>query len=270
LRPQLELVVLGNSHAAKGIRPDLLLDEQNKMTPKALNLGAGAANADLQCLLARDYVLPLPNIKTVLWVVNARLFNRSLRGAERRYEAFIGSPGCDFDREHHAELWPVKTGVPLVTVAELKNAELNVKKMDVWGWSARERGIKVEDKERLVEDLSYVNYNHDKEAWHLFQESVKALTGKGVRVYVMISPIHPQSRDTPASDPDGSAHADLHKTVADLKAFDADQPLVWFRDMNLNGAHDIPAEMFFDVDHLNAAGGTMLTAKVVEWMKSTP
>ncbi|TLD69987.1 hypothetical protein FEM03_14750 [Phragmitibacter flavus] len=269
LRPQLELVVLGNSHAAKGIRPDRLLDEENKLTPKALNLGAGAANTDLQCLLAREYVLPLPKIKTVLWVVNSRLFNRSLRGAERRCEAFIGSPGYDFDREHHAELWPVKTGEPLVTVAELKNAELNVQKMDVWGWSARERGMKAENKERLREDLSQLNYQFDQEAWELFQRSVKDLTAKGIRVYVIISPIHPQSKDTPASDPDGSAHADLHKTVADLEAFDAGLPLMWFKDMNLNGGHDIPAEMFFDVDHLNAAGGTMLTSKVVEWMKST-
>jgi hypothetical protein len=269
LRPQLELVVLGNSHAAKGIRPDLLLDEQNKATPKALNLGAGAANADLQCLLAREYVLPLPRIKTVIWVVGARLFNGSLRGAERRYETFINSPGYDFDQEHKSELWPVKEGDPLVTVMRLKNAELNVQKMDVWGWSARVRGMKKEDRSRLAKDLSQCRYEFDAAAWELFQQSVKDFNAKGIGVYVCTSPIHPQSKDTPAADPDGSSHADLHRTVAMLQQLDEELPLMWFKDFNLNGAHDIPGDLFFDVDHLNAAGGTLLTNKVIEWMEST-
>ncbi|TLD69986.1 hypothetical protein FEM03_14745 [Phragmitibacter flavus] len=268
LRQQMELVVLGNSHAEKAIRPDLLLDEENKRIPKAFNMGIGGGNMDLQCFIANEYVLPLPKVKTIIWVVNARLFNRALKGQERRHKIFLESPGYDFDREHHAEHWPVKEGLAPLTVEEVKNIDVKGARLDPWGWSARERTLKAEDQASLEKDFSKVNFEFDEKAWELFKSTIKVATGKGVSVFVLTSPIHPYSMDAPAADPDGSSHEGMREVVQRLEGFDQEQPLVWFRDMNKNGRHGIKPEQFFDADHLNMSGGTWLTERVIEWMKS--
>jgi hypothetical protein len=268
LRHQLELVVLGNSHAEKAIRPDFLLDETNKTTPKALNMGIGGANMDLQVLIAKEYVLPLPRLKTIIWVVNTRLFNSELKGADRRYNVFLDSPGYDYDREHRTEHWPVKEGLPALTVEEVKNIDVNEARMDAWGWSARERTLKPEKVASLEKDFSKVNFKFDSKALELFKQTVKEATDKGIKVFVVTSPIHPHSQVAPASDPDGSSHEGTREMVKMLETWDAGQPLVWFRDMNKNGAHGLQPEQFFDADHVNMSGGTQFTEWVIEWMRS--
>jgi len=269
LRHQLELVVLGNSHAAKGIRPSMLLGEANKNTPQAFNMGAGGANVDMQCMLARDYILPLPKLKTLVWLVSARTFNEELSNTQRRFDIFKSSPGYDYDREHWNELWPVSKDAPQTTVADLQKLSLNLKKLDPWGWSGRDKTLDAKGLSLLPEKLSHQDFDFDKKAWKTFASVVNEATAKGVKVYIMTSPIHPLSKDTPAADPDGSTHQGQAETVARLKELDASNPLVWFWDVNKSGAHDFEPEQFYDVDHLNLNGATDLTQRVATWITET-
>jgi len=269
LRHQLELVVLGNSHAAEGILPGLLLDDQNKVTPKALNLSAGGAKVDMQCLLAEDYVLPLPKLKSMVWMVSARIFNEELNNSQTRLDTFKASPGYNYDRDHWAELWPVKLDVPPVTIANLKELNLNRKKFDPWGWVGHDKMMDEKEKSTVLKKLTSVKFKFDDEAWDTFKQTVSRATAKGVRVYVVTSPMHPMSKDTPSADPDGSSHEGQAKMVEMLNELDAANDLVWFWDVNRSGNHGMSPDCFFDVDHLNLKGATELTRQLSNWMSRT-
>jgi len=271
LRSQLELVVLGNSHASRALLTSDMLDADNKQHPKALNMGAGGADGYLQCLIAKEYVLPLPKLKTVVWMVSARTFNK-LRKSEltnQRGAVFQNSPGYGYDQDHRKELWPVPQNQPVVSTAELKG--LNLIGVDPWGWTGNDRvaripGSRQEQEAYHLEKLNRIRFEFDEDAIALFSETVKAFTAKGIRVFIVTSPIHPLSQNTDAVDPDGSTREGLKKTVASLKDIMRSDANVWFHDTNRGGTHQFPHEEFYDADHLNTAGAKRFTAWVREWM----
>ena len=68
-----------------------------------LDLAPAGANNKQQCLIIREYVLPLPKIDTVLWAMSPRTFNAK-RGDTFKMEEFLTSPGYQYDQQHQGEL----------------------------------------------------------------------------------------------------------------------------------------------------------------------
>ncbi|WP_256200485.1 hypothetical protein [Verrucomicrobium spinosum] len=93
LRPQLRVVAMGNSLVTKGISTRMFYRQINQGTPVALNLAPAGANNAMQCLVVREYVLPLPKLEWVVWGVSR-----------------AASMGSGRIRESCRSFWPVRAG----------------------------------------------------------------------------------------------------------------------------------------------------------------
>ncbi len=267
LRPQLKLVAMGNSHATKGIATQEFYGAENRRTPVALNLAPPGACLEMECLVIREYVLPLPKLQWVVWVPSARTFN-ARRKETWKYDDFMGSRGYAWDRAHQEELWPVPASPP-VTLEDLGTVESGI--VDFWGWGGRRKRLLPEDpaaaRQAILKDLEKPDFEISEEHWKLFTDTLRMLTDRGVGVLLVNMPMHPFLKDMPTADPNGTTHEGMAEMVRRLEGLHAEMPRVWFRDFNLGGRHDFPHEVFYDADHLNRSGSRDLTKRIVRWME---
>lgn len=271
LRPQLRLVAMGNSLVTKGIATRMFFAPHNGGTPMALNLAPAGSNNAMQCLVVREYVMPLPRLEWVVWGVSPRAFNAK-REDPRKLSEFLASPGWRYDQENKAKLWPVPAATAPVTVEEVR--KLEVHNFDDWGWEGRKRSGMPDATEPgklhayINEAFKTANFEWSEERWTEFVETVKALNAKGVKVLLLVTPMHPWVKDAPAADPDWTTHEAMAQMVKRLETLDQELPLSWFQDFNKGGHHDFPPDEFYDADHVNRNGSFKLTGRVVEWMGS--
>jgi hypothetical protein len=266
LRPQLRLVVMGNSHGAKDVCPQMFWQEENEKTPIAFNLTPAGSNNHMQCELVRQYVLPLPKLEWLVWVVSPRNFNR-LREDNRKMQEFFSSPGYLYDQKNHASLWPVPTPPKPVTYEEVK--AVPVEWIDPWGWEGRQKSLLDHNpaiaKPGLIKDLNKPYFELDERALGELQSALQEASKK-VRVLVLSTPNHPFSNEAEAPDPDNTSHEGRREFVKALIKMDGSLDRVWFRDFHEDGKHDFTHEEFYDADHLNRPGSRKLTDKIISWM----
>lgn len=272
LRDQLNLVVMGHSHAAKGIDASLFLNPENLTTPSALNMAASGSNTTLQCLITKEYIVDLPKLKKVIWVISPRTFNAK-RVDLRKETEFTNSAGYKYDQAHKAELWPVPASDKLVTLDAIQK-QLLLRAATPWGWENRSHTRFPEGDEKVLhaflkKELSKLNFDWDEPAFKLFRSTVESLTAKGIEVYLLFIPIHPYAVECAATDPDGTTREGYRETVRRLKNLDADMPLVHFQDFNKEGHHDFTSDDFYDADHVYGKGAVKLTNKIIDWMAAT-
>lgn len=265
LRGQLRLVAMGNSVVTKGIDTRQFFPPENERTPVALNLAPAGANNTLQCLIVREYVLPLPKLEWVVWGVSPRAFNAE-REDTMKLEVFLASPGWNYDQENESKLWPVAAGTPVVKVEEL--AQMKDSKFDPWGWEGRDRlGGDEESRLALIKkEFKEPDFSWEEDRWREFVETVRALNAKGVKVLLVGLPMHPIVKETSAADPDWTSHEGMAQLVKRLEGLDQELSRSWYRDYNLAGHHDFTPEEFYDADHMNRAGSVKLTQRIVAWM----
>lgn len=272
LRDQLKLVVMGHSHAAKGIDASLFFQPDNLTTPTALNMAASGSNTTLQCLITRDYLVELPKLKTVVWVVSPRSFN-SKRVDLRKETEFTHSAGYKYDLAHKAELWPVPASDKAVSLDDIQK-QLLLRAATPWGWENRNHTRFPEGDEKVLQaflkkELGKLNFGWDEPAFKLFKSTVESLAAKNIRVYLLFIPIHPYVVECAATDPDGTTKEGYRETVRRLEALDAELPLVHFQDFNKEGHHDFTSDDFYDADHVYGKGAVKLTKKVMDWIQAT-
>lgn len=268
LRGQLRAVAMGNSHATKGVNPRAIMDNDNWGTPLMLNMAPAGANLDQQSLMLREYVLPLPKLEWLLWVVSARSFNAE-RKDTRKYEEFTASPGWLHDQKHKRELWPVPETGKLVTSTELE--EMRDWTLDIWGANILAKSMLPEglDRQRaaVLGECDSTRFSWGADLFAGFCETARLFPARGVKVLVFTTPIHPFIKEADASDPDGTTHEGYREMVRHMEEFDRTTPGLWFRDFNKDGGHGFPTEEFYDVDHLNRAGTHRLGDAIRAWMK---
>jgi hypothetical protein len=269
LRGQLRAVAMGNSHAAKGIDPRAIMGRENWEAPLMLNMAPGGANNDQQCLMLREYVLDLPKLEWLFWVVSARTFNAK-RVDTRKYQEFTASPGWLHDQKNKKDLWPVPADLPAVTCDELRKT-WPAGGCDIWGASIIAKsllpGTHEEQRKFIVEQCDSTRYAWSEEISAMFFETARAFAKKGVKVLILTTPTHPFTKEANACDPDGTTHKGFKEMVRHMEAFDKATLHVWFRDFHKDGAHEFPPEEFYDVDHLNRTGAGRLGAMIQAWMK---
>ena len=266
LRGQLKLVVMGNSHATKGISTPLFFEGLNSVTPVALNLAPPGGSIEMQCLLIREYVLPLPKVEWVVWVASPRLFNEEMADA-RKFQQFSVSTGRSYDVQHRDDLWPVPSAKPLA-VKDLGNLDLGV---DSWGWDGRRKLMLPENpaeaKTQIAKEADRPHFTFSEERWKLFGDTVRALNERGVRVILVTLPMHPAFKDLPVSDPDGTTHEGNAEVIRHLEKMQTDFPLTWFRDFNHDAHHEFANDDFYDADHINRGASREITKQIISWME---
>ncbi|RBP42589.1 hypothetical protein DES53_106298 [Roseimicrobium gellanilyticum] len=268
VRGQLQAVVMGNSHATKGVCPREFFGQENWSTPVMLNLAPAGGNNKLQCLMIREYVEPLPKLKWVMWVVSARTFNKE-RTDERKYEEFTASPGWQYDQKHKATLWPVPASDKVVSATELE--ALNITGCDEWGWEGRKQTnlpkSLEEQRKQILQLCDSERFAWSEDIFAEFKATAQQLAKKGVKVLLFTTPLHPYTKDAAASDPDGTTHEGFREVVQHMQKLDAETPGLWFQDFHKDGVHDFPPDEFYDVDHLNRKGTARLAEKIRPWME---
>lgn len=268
LRGQLKLVAMGNSHATKGICTPEFFGNDNAIAPIAFNLAPPAAGVELQCLIIKDYVLPLPKIEWVVWVASARIFNEK-RDEQRKYLEFVESRGRKYDLENAGKLWPVPAS-PLMTVKEIEQ-QLETLNVDWWGWDGRRKSLLDENekiaRQQIYKEIEKPDFVFSEPRWKLFTDTVRALNAKGVRVMLVTLPLHPVLRDSPAADPDGTSHEGMAEVCRRLAALHGELSLTWYHDFNEGEHHGFKHEDFYDADHVNRIAARTITRKIDAMMK---
>ncbi len=272
LRNQLNLIVMGHSHAAKGVDASMFSPPENLSTPTALNMAASGSNTPLQCLIVHDYIVQLPKLKTVIWVISPRTFNAK-RFDIRKENEFKNSAGYTYDRAHREELWPIPDSNSIVSVDDIKKNVL-LRAATPWGWENRAHtrfpaGDEVARQAFLKNEMSRLNFGWDQPNFDLFKSTVESLTAKNIRVYLLFIPVHPYVVECAATDPDGTTREGYRETVKYIEQLDKENPLVYFQDFNKEGHHDFTSDDFYDADHVYGKGATKLTKKIRDWITST-
>ena len=264
LRAQLKMIVMGNSHAAKGICGQMFYDPQNTETPMVLNFSPPGSSMEMQSLMLREYVIPLPKIEWVLWVASPRCFN-GRREDSRKFIEFQKSPGRKYDVAHWKELWPVPDS-RVVKVSDMFGLDIS----NPWGWEARQKVLLPPDMTEARRELQKENMPPDFELsekrWDLFRQTLRELNQRNIRVLVVALPVHPLFRDLDVADPDGTTHEGATLLVEKLKTLHAELPLTWFRDFSGVTEQELTPDDFYDPDHLNRDGSRKITEKIVQWM----
>ena len=273
LRPQLRLIALGNSRTGTGVLTSRFFPEVNAQTPVALNLAPPGSNMELQALLAKEYVLPLPRLEWVVWGVCPRYFNTKRRESDR-LSLFTESHGRRYDLAHADELWPVLTSNPPLSLEDIQ--EICPAGTDPYGATPRPDGHSPdvstpELRRAFVEDFfTLVRFGWDQAQWDLFVDAVTALDQKGVKVLLFTPPTHPLAREGKACDPDGLAPEHDARVIEKIRALDQRLPNVWFEDIHQAGHHDFPPEDFSDPGHLDHSGALRLTDRLVARLQTLP
>ena len=277
LRAQLKLVVMGHSHAAKGIAPRYFFNPENQETPVAFNLAPAGSSVHLQATMIREYVMPLPKVEWVVWVASPRLFNGMMEDV-RKEKDFLNSPGWRYDQQNKDKLWPVPSDARKLSAESIDLKTLGMGNVDIWGWEGRMKSrlpeTQEEARKELLDEMSVAKYQFNESRWEEFICSVRELNQRNVRVLLLITPIHPLVKEAACADPDGTTHDGYREVIQKLEALDKELPLTWFKDFNQDGHHDYEHQEFYDVDHLNRKGSHKLTKRIVEWLtqcgKETP
>lgn len=268
IRPQLRLVVLGNSLTEVGVDSSQFYLPENATHPVALNLAVAGSNLDFQNLIAREYVADLPRLEWVLWGVTPRIFNRYSQ-MDRRAEMFRASPGYAHDRARP----PADRNIAAASPLDVKAIHAAIgKKGTVWGWArhlprSMPETLTADTEKEIRRQYARPNFKWDEDAWKKFGETVALLTQRGARVLLFIPPFHPLSAQCSSADVDGTGHEDYKRMMERLAGLAKRDPLVIFADINNGGRHGFPHEMFFDPEHLHATGAARLTAMLVDMVK---
>jgi hypothetical protein len=269
IRHQLKLLVVGNSHTAAGVDPQLFYQPGNNDVPVSLSLSPAGSGADFQALLANEYAAVTPHLEWFVWGVSPRIFN-SRYSIDYRANVFLKSPGYLYDRQHWQELVSQPAPDSPLNLIEIQQ------RLDShdhpWGWAKKEEReftvpISPAKRKEILHRCSRRRFDWNPEAWEQFQQAVETLANRGVRVLLFTPPFHPLVSETDNADGDGTGKKDYKKIVARLQDLADSHPGIYFLDINQGGHHEFKHEDFADIDHLFMPGAKILTEKLVKFVE---
>lgn len=269
IRHQLKLLVIGNSHTAVAVDPQKFYQPENNDVPVSMSLSPAGSEAAFQCLIADQYAATLPKLEWVVWGVSPRIFNKD-NAIDRRARMFINSPGYLYDRQHWQEL--TKQAAPDTPFSFRQIREQIDNTQHPWGWSKKESRtypvpLDAITREKILERCDTPHFKWNPEAWQQFQQSVKGLSRRNIKVLLFTPPCHPLLAQTHAADGDNTGKQDYEEIVEQLQTFSTNTPGVYFLDISKGGRHEFKHEHFADIDHLHESGAIILTDKLVKFVE---
>ncbi len=262
LKNQLKLIALGDSRCELGIRAELFYPEENRKTPVAYNLAISGGSLEFQKVVIDEYLIKMPNLEWVVYQMSPRVVNRHFDKSDER--ELMKSDGYKFDVEHAEGLWrSADTDNTKKTVADIASIPYAGAYWSERPWGWKYRGDVWQNPETDDDDFKE-RWEISEKRWKRLVEMITALNERGVHVLLYLPPFHPIMRDQPVVDDDGTTQKGYRELAKRLKQLETQFPRFVFVDLMQGGKHDFSAEMFKDLDHLNALGAKKLTQRLEE------
>ncbi|MFK5922503.1 MAG: hypothetical protein QM496_10015 [Verrucomicrobiota bacterium] len=239
IRQQLKLAVLGNSHSAAAVDPQLFYQPGNNDVPVSLSLSPAGSGVSFQSILADRYLADLPHLEWVIWGISPRIFNQNY-AIDRRARLFQKSPGYLYDQQHWQQL--VNKTTPTIPITFDQIREKLDSKLHPWGWAkkkTRDFPVPLSDDTRkaILARCRRPHFTWNDQAWLQFQNSVKNLAHHKIKVLLFTPPYHPLVTETAVVDGDDTGNADYDRLADRLKTLSKKSSCIYFLDIHQAGHH---------------------------------
>jgi len=302
VKDHIETIVVGDSRARHGVDPMLFAGQSQESRVTAFNFAAASSGIEFTDILVREYLCKVPNLRTIVWEVSPRIFNRYWY--DPMYELFVQSGGYHSDRlaaEMGFSRVGIRAGVELAaerifseasaTYAHRsilkslmldglvgdssgrhfhKEAPVNISR---WGFMEfpDSQCVDVSDPcevGAILKSLESGRFEPDSGRMGKFCELVGFLGKADIRLICFVPPIHHSLMGSGVSDTDGTPNADYKQLMDKLRALESRFGNYRFVDLNKGGDNGFTDAEYGDFDHLNYAGSRRLSRKVGELISS--
>jgi hypothetical protein len=318
VKDRLQLALLGDSRTRHGVDPAQFaengvrsLRSSGYLTPSlngpdpvtAFNFAAASSGIEFANTMVREYLVGLPQLRTVVWGVSPRIFNTYWE--DPVYPLFTASRGYRHDLDVRESGASIGGAGPATHVAFddtmsavsatyahraiLKSRVLDVVSpagdprrhfvveppmpMNEWGFFEfpPAKCVNMSDPERVakyLDDLREGRFSLAAGRMVQFRGIIETLAERDIKLVCFVPPMHGSLTRSPSADADATPDKDYEALVAQLKTLESRYPTFAFLDIHNGGAHGFSDEEFGDFDHLNRQGATHLSRLLDEKMST--
>ncbi len=297
IRDQLEVVLVGDSRTRHGVDPGFFTGQSAESPVTAFNFAPASSGIDFTDLLVREYLAGLERLRTIVWGVSPRIFNRYWE--DEVYDLFRQSQGYKADclarngrlskARLRLETYRLMNKVSAGFAHRSKLKAILSDKFSLGGskthfycepvidinrWGFMElpesQTVDVSDSGEVEKLLSLVEsgrFELDQTRLSKFEALISFLEERGIRLVCFVPPMHHSLRNSPAADVDGTPDEDYAKLVAVLKSLEAKFDNFHFIDIHKGGHNGFTDEEYGDFEHLNRAGSRHLSRIIDEYLQ---
>jgi hypothetical protein len=295
---QLETVVMGDSRARHGVDAHFFANQSDETSITAFNFAPASSGIEFTDILVRDYLCGLPRLRTIVWGVSPRIFNRYWR--DPVCELFVQSQGYNSGRLA-ADRALSRSGIQAVVRlgtnrmlsglsatfahrSKLKSIVLDhlsstgsrrhfhsepVIPMNDWGFMELPESevVDVADQhevEKILRSVESGKFELDQRRLARFRELIGFLGTRNIRLLCFVPPMHHSLMQNRAADTDGTPDEDYDELTAALKALEREFGNYYFVDLHRGGDNGFTDAEYGDFEHLNRAGSRRLSLMLGE------
>jgi len=296
IKNQLETIAVGDSRTRHGVDPELFNGQSDKSSVTAFNFAPASSGVEFTDLLVHEYFSDLPRLRTIVWGISPRIFNRYWQ--DPVHELFLKSRGYCSDHPA-ANKGHSKTGMKAAldlgahrVMSKLSAAFAHRSKLksifldgltgdrtrahfhaepaigiSKWGFmefpESRTIDVAVHNEvEKILESLESGRFELDETRLQKFRELVAFLGQSRIRLVCFVPPMHDSLMRSPAADADGTPNDDYDKLMSMLKSLEKEFGNYRFLDLHKGGNNGFTDREYADFDHLNHVGSRRLSRTI--------
>jgi len=267
MKEQIKLVALGDCQAWFANKAQNYWTEDNLETPVALNMCQQRSGLPFQKLMVDHYVTRLPNVEWVVLTWNPRFVSAAWKEHGRKAAQFESSSGFQHDRANAEKAWTADGKAKPWTIERITADPrfMRVWRRRPWGWVylAPDRHRFNPRGEVLKNQHKFGQYKFVPQRWEIFEQIVKTLAERDIKVLVYTTPIHPETARQKVKDKMGTDAAGYQDQVRRMHELEKQYPKhMFFYDLNNMGDNGLEDKDFENIDHVSASGAEKVSRRV--------
>ncbi|MHC4212031.1 MAG: hypothetical protein ACYSWP_01535 [Planctomycetota bacterium] len=289
IKENVETVILGDSRARHGVDPALFTDQEDHTNITAYNFAPASSGIDFTDVLIREYLCDLPSLRTVVWGISPRIFNRYWQ--DPICKLFVKSNGYQLDKlsagrraTHHlftrlSAAFAHRSKLKSITLDGFDSAgsdkHFHVEQpceISDWGYMELPESevVDVSDNDvvkKILGTLESGRFDPNQARIEKFRGLIHLLAQKNIRLVCFVPPMHHSLMQSPAADADGTPDADYAKLISTLKSFETEFANYHFVDIHNAGDNGFTDDQYGDFEHLNRTGSQKLSRMIGEHLQ---
>lgn len=301
IKNQLDTIIVGDSRTRHGVDPKLFNGQSDESSVTAFNFAPASSGVEFTELLVHEYFSDLPRLRTIVWGISPRIFNRYWQ--DPVHELFLKSRGYWSDHpaankghskagmkaalDLGAHRVMSKLSAAFAHRSKLKSifldgltgdrtrAHFHVEPaigISKWGFmefpESKTIDVAVHNEvEKILESLESGRFELDETRLQKFRELVAFLSQSRIRLVCFVPPMHDSLMRSPAADADGTPNDDYDKLMSTLKSLEKEFGNYRFLDLHNGGDNGFTDREYADFDHLNHVGSRRLTRMIDKYLQ---